>query len=162
MFRWLALVFGVFLCSVLGASVLRAVEFTIELKASAAKEGGGTATYPVIKEGAPRLVLVSSAKHPVKIQWTVRRTGKTTAKDVLVHFFAVRIDKPNQAQVPKLNKNVVAESAFTMDFKVEDKAEGELTFAAPRAGVYLLRLELKNSGGKGGAEPFAALDLSVR
>ena len=99
---------------------------------------------------------------PIRVQWSVRNTDKAlTVKNVLVHFFVVKIDKADQQEVPKLTKNVVVESALTMDFKALDKTEGDLTFSVPNAGRYLLRLELKDAP-KGGRDPFAALELLVR
>src|SRR5205807_1401657 len=110
----------------------------------------------------PRPVLVAKADTPVTVKWTLRNTDPTaTVKDVLVHFFAVREEKANQQEVPKLNKDVAAESALTMDFKPKDKAAGELTFTVAKPGTYLLRLEAKGAAGKDGREPFVALDLVV-
>ncbi len=92
----------------------------------------------------------------------MRNTDKATVKDVLVHCFVVKIDKADQQEVPKLTKGVVVESALTMDFKTQDKTEGEISFTPPNPGRYLLRLELKNAGAKDGREPFAALELLIR
>ena len=57
---------------------------------------------------------------------------------------------------------MIVDSALTMDFKTDDKTEGELSFTVPNPGQYLVRLELKNAGHKDGREPFAALELLVR
>lgn len=144
------------------AGAARADDFTIEVKVQAGKKPeSAEAKYPP-PDGKvlPRVVLMTTVDAPVSVKWSVRRTDKEPVKDVLVHFFVVKIDKADQPEVPKLTKNVVAESALTMDFKGQDKAEGEISFAAPNPGRYLLRLELKNAGKKD--EPFAALELLVK
>jgi len=98
------------------------------------------------------------------VHWTLRNVDtRASFKDVLVHFFVVKIDKAGQAVVPKLDRDVVAESALTMDFKPKEKAEGEVTLRLPRPGAYLMRLETIGAvTGPAGHEDFAALDVSVR
>ena len=64
--------------------------------------------------------------------------------------------------MPKLNKDVVAETAMTMDFKPKDKAKGEVTVEIDKPGAYLVRIE--TIGAASGAnlhEHFAALDLVI-
>jgi hypothetical protein len=146
------------------SSAVRADEFTIELKAQAAKDSKTAEARhsPSDKKGEPRAVL-SVANTAVTLKWTARKTDQgAIAKDVLVHFFVVKIDKPDQQEVPKLTKGVAAESALKMDFKTQDKAEGEITLTLPGTGCYLVRLELKGIAGKSGNDPFAALDVLVR
>ncbi len=143
----------------------RADDFTIELKAQAGKKLETVeAKYPLTDgKPSPRAVLMAAVDTPIRVQWMVRNIDKALmAKDVLVHFFVVKIDKADQQEVPKLTKNVVVESALTMDFKGQDRTEGDLAFAVSNPGRYLLRLELKNAGAKDGREPFAALELLVR
>jgi hypothetical protein len=155
----------VFLLGVCVPSPGRADDFTIDLKVQAGKKPErAEAKYPASDgKSLPRAVLMIAMDTPINVRWMVRNTDKApTAKDVLVHFFVVKIDKADQPEVPKLTKNVVIESALTMDFKAQDKTEGELTFTVPNPGRYLLRLELKNAGAKDGREPFAALEVLVR
>jgi hypothetical protein len=155
-----------FLLGVLCASVVsypaRADQFTIDLVARSAKEPkAGEAVYPA-KQSA-RAALMAGADAPVTVKWTVRSAEPTsTVKDVLVHFFVVKLDKPNQQEVPKLTKNVVVESALHMDFRPKDKTGGEITFIVANPGIYLIRVELKGIADKDGREPFAALDLIAR
>jgi hypothetical protein len=145
-------------------SLGRADDFTIDLKAQAGKKPEtAEAKYPLPDmKASPRAVLETVVDAPIGVKWNVRNTDKATMKDVLVHFFVVKIDKADQQEVPKLTKGVVVESALTMDFKAQDKTEGEMRFTVPNPGRYLLRLELKNAGNKDGREPFAALELLVR
>jgi hypothetical protein len=145
---------------------VRADEFAIDLEARAGKESK-TAHAEAAALGAapkPRAVLEAKAGERVTVKWALRCTdAKETYKDVIVHFFAVREEKTGQQAVPKLDKDVAAESALTMDFKPKDAADGELSFTVDRPGSYLLRLEtIGAAAGLEGHEHFAALDLVVR
>ena len=142
------------LLALLASSTLRAADFAIDLKAQAGKETTAAA------KAQPRTVHIAAVGTPITIKWTVRNTDKAEAvKDVLVHFFVVKIEKPDQQEVPKLTKGVLAESALTMDFKSQDRRYAVITITAPAAGCYLIRVELKGAADKDGREPFAALDL---
>lgn len=155
----------VFLLSCSIPSLARADDFTIDLNTQAGKKTEkAEAKYPApdMKQ-TPRAVLLTAVDTPITVKWTVRNGDKAaTAKDVLVHFFVVKIDKADQPEVPKLTKNVVVESALTMDFKAKDKSDAEISFTVPNPGRFLLRLELKNAGAKDGREPFAAMELLVK
>lgn len=154
----------VLLLGLIGPVTLRAESLTIDLEAQAAKETRKARAETVASaERQPRAILMAKAGTPVTVKWTLHNTDTTaTVNDVLVHFVAVKIDKPDQQDVPKLTKDVLAESALTMDFKPGDKSEGEVTFSVARPGCYLLRVETKGAPGKDGREPFAALDLVIR
>lgn len=144
---------------------IRADHFRIDLKAKVANE---TKTAHVVTLAAngrpqPRALLKAHVDTPITVSWTLSNaTSAPKVKEVVVHFFAVREEKPDQQAVPALTKNVVAESALTMDFMPNDKTEGELTFSVAKPGCYLLRLETIGAVGKDGREPFAALDVVVR
>jgi hypothetical protein len=111
-----------------------------------------------------RGVLEAGLGKALTVKYSVTSTAKKdTAKDVVIHFFVVKIDKVGQTAVPKLDKDVAVESAVTMDFKPKDKAKGEMSFTIEKPGVYLLRLETIGAAqGVDGHEHFAALDLVVR
>ena len=159
----LAFLVLVWLMGVNALTPIRADDFTIDLQAQAAGPSKiAAAKYPPPDAKAqPRAVLIAGVNTPITVKWTVRNTDKAaTVKDALVHFLVVKVEKPDQQEAPKLTKGVVVESALTMDFKAQDKAEGEITVMVPNPGIYLLRLEIKGTAAKN--EPFAALDLSVR
>ena len=160
--RWCTRFVPILMLTLTFAAIARADEFTIDLKAQTGKEPmTASASYPAgDKKSQPRAVLMASAKSPVTVKWTVRNIEKATAKDALVHVFVVKIDKPDQREVPKLTKDVVVQSALTTDFKAEDKAQGEVTFTVANPGIYLLRVEIKKTAAK--EEPSAALDIVVR
>jgi hypothetical protein len=150
----------------LSASAAGADAFAIDLEARAGKatqtahaEAAGLATTP-----KDRPVLEAKAGQRVTVKWTIRCTDpKTTYKDVTVHFVAVKEEKTGQQAVPKLDKDVAAETALSMDFKPKDASDGELSFTIARPGSYLLRLETIGAAtGLDGREYFAALDLVVR
>src|SRR5207302_9941534 len=89
-----------------------------------------------------RAILQATAGEPITVTWTLRSLdAKTTVPDVLVHFFVARENATGQRELPKLDEKVVVESALTMDFKPNDRAKGNVTFAVATPGSYLLRLE---------------------
>src|SRR4051794_1765866 len=111
-----------------------------------------------------RDVLEIKAGEEVAVKWKLSSTDpKGMLKDIRVHFFAVKEEKAGQRTVPKLNKDVVAESALSMDFGPKDRNEGALSFTIDEPGCYLLRLETIGAlAGPAGHENFAALDVKVR
>jgi hypothetical protein len=139
---------------------------TIDLKVQAdkaTKTAAAEIAAPGVKPKS-RGVLRVRAGTPITARWTLTNAdAKTTYKDVLVHFFTVKIDKVGQATVPKLTRGVAAESALTMDFRPKDATKGGLTFTIDTPGVYLLRLETIGAAGAGpdAHEHFAALDVVV-
>src|SRR4051794_8478314 len=105
----LAVLFGV-----AGPLTLGAAEFAIELQAQAGKESKSVQAVPPDAKPPTRVVLASGADTPITLRWTLRNADKTaTVKDVLVHLFVVKQERLDQAEVPKLNKGVVVESALT-------------------------------------------------
>jgi len=144
----------------------RAEHFTIDLEVKGPKvnhtaraETAGLGVKP-----KPRFVLEVQAGDQVTVKWTLTSTAsKDTFKDVLVHFYAVKIAKPGDPPPPKLDKDVLLETALTMDFKPKDKSQGELTLKPEKPGVYLLRLETIGAAAGGeDHEHFATLDLVAR
>jgi hypothetical protein len=111
-----------------------------------------------------RAVIQAKAGDRIGVNWTVRNNdANATLKDVLVHLFVVREQTLGQSTVPKLDKDVAAETAMTMDFKPKDKASGTVAVALARPGFYLLRLEtIGAANGPSGREYFAAVDLDVK
>ncbi len=143
----------------------RAHHFTIDLEVRAGKEVKKAQADVAALGVKPRErgTFQVKAGSRVTVKWTMTSADpKTTYKNVLVHFFVVAEEKAGQLSVPKLDKGVVAESALTMDFTPGDSTRGELSFALPQAGVYLLRLETIGAAvDVDGHEHFAALDLVV-
>jgi hypothetical protein len=144
----------------------RADHFTIDLdvKGPKANRTVHTETLGLGVKPKPRTVLEVQAGDTLTIKWTLASTSSNdTVKDVLIHFYAVKINKAGDPPPPKLDKDVLLESALTMDFKPKDKSEGELTLQVAKPGTYLLRLEtIRAAGGANDHEHFANLDLIAR
>ncbi len=156
-------------------SPARADQFTIDLEVKGPKAGrtvhaekAGPADLSALgTKPKPREVLEVKAGDRITIKWTLTsNTSKETIKDVLVHFYAVKINKAGDPPPPKLDKDVLLESALTMDFKPKDKNESELSLQIDKQGIYLLRLEpLKSKRGGADAddqECFATLEVIAR
>ncbi len=144
----------------------RADDFAIDLEARQGK-ASRTAHAGQLAIGArakPRGLLVVKAGERVTVKWTLTRTAsKEVVKDVVVHLFVVKEEKAGQRAVPKLDRDVLAETAMTMDFNPKDRAHGDLTFSIEKPGTYLLRLETIGAArGPEGHEHFAALDVQAR
>jgi hypothetical protein len=160
---------GSMLCALLLTGAAAGAEdlaFAIDLTAKTAA-ASKTAHADVVALGVKpkdRGMLEAKAGERVTVQWTLRNADpKTTYKDVTVHFFAAKEEKAGQHSLPKLDRDVAAESALTMDFKPKDSNEGELSFTIDKPGTYLLRVEtLEAAQGPDGREYFAAIDLVVR
>ncbi len=82
-----------------------------------------------------------------------------TLENVVVHFFIARQKKVGQKELPDLKGDVVMETAFDMDFKPGTKAGQRSTVKIDAPGVYLIRIETRNT--QSDHEHFAAIDLVV-
>jgi len=145
---------------------VRADHFTVELKAQVGKSAltAITETASLGTIAKKRGVLQIKAGERITVHWRLKNDdAKASLKDVLVHFFAVREMELGQKTTPKLNKDVAAETALTMDFNPKDTAKGELSLTLERAGPYLLRIETIGAAvGADGHEHFAALEILVQ
>jgi hypothetical protein len=108
----------------------------------------------------PRPVLKVRPDEPVKVQFMLTNVyPHKTLDNVVVHFFVVREEKVGQKEIPDLKGDVVLESAFDMDFKPGGKAGQRTTFKIAEPGVYLVRVDTRNT--QSDHEHFAAIDLVV-
>jgi hypothetical protein len=110
----------------------------------------------------PRPVVKVKAGEPIKIQYMLTNVyPHKTLENVVVHFYVARQDKVGQKPTPDLGveANVVMESAFEMDFKPGAKAGSRNTLKIDKPGVYLIRVESKQT--QTDHEHFAAIDLVV-
>lgn len=136
----------------------------LEVKAPKANRTVHAETLGLGVKPKPRAVLEVQAGDTITIKWTLASTApKETVKDVLVHFYAVKINKAGDPPPPKLEKDVLLETALTMDFKPKDKSEVEHSLRVEKPGTYLLRLEtIGAAGGPNDHEHFATLDVVAR
>ena len=111
---------------------------------------------------AVRPALESSSDVKFSAKWKVTNSSKETLKDVLVHFYVVRINKLGQAPPPLEPQDVVIESAQTMDFSPGSTTSAVLQFKPDRAGIYLVRIEAQGAADGAGHEDFASMDLVVK
>lgn len=94
--------------------------------------------------------------------WKVARRAKDEAKDVLVHFYVVRLDRAGQAPPALAPQRVPIESALTMDFPPGHSAGATLKFRVDQPGIYLVRVETRPGSDDSDHEDFAAMELAVK
>jgi hypothetical protein len=108
----------------------------------------------------PRPVLKAKVNEPIRIQYLLTNVyPHKTLENVVVHFYVARQSKVGQKELPDLKGDVVLESAFDMDFKPGSKAGQRTTLRIDTAGVYLIRVESRNT--QSDHEHFSAVDLVV-
>jgi hypothetical protein len=105
-------------------------------------------------------VLTAKVGERIRIQYLLTNVyPHKTLENVVVHFFIARQEKVGQKELPDLKGDVVIETAFDMDFKPGGKAGQRSTLTIDTPGVYLLRVETRNT--QSDHEHFAAIDLVV-
>jgi hypothetical protein len=108
----------------------------------------------------PRPVLNAKVNEPIRIKYVLTNVyPHKTLENVVVHFYVARQEKVGQKELPDLKDDVVLESAFDMDFKPGAKAGQRMTLKIDTPGVYLIRVESRNT--QSDHEHFAAIDLVV-
>jgi len=108
----------------------------------------------------PRPVVKAKPGEPIRIEWLMTNVyPHKTLENVVVHFFIARIEKVGQKALPDLQGDVVLESAFDMDFKPGAKAGQRNTLKIDAPGVYLVRVESRQT--QSDHEHFAAIDLVI-
>lgn len=110
----------------------------------------------------PRPTIKAKAGEPIKIQFLFTNVyPHKTLENVVVHFYIARQGAVAQQPTPDLGVEgvLVLESAFEMDFKPGAKAGARNTLRIDKPGVYLVRVESRQTGSD--HEHFAAVDLVV-
>lgn len=108
----------------------------------------------------PRPVLKTKVNEPIRIQCMLTNVyPHKTLENAVVHFYIARQAKVGQKELPDLKGDVVLETAFDMDFKPGAKAGQRSTVKIDSPGVYLIRIETRNT--QSDHEHFAAVDLVV-
>ena len=144
------------------ASQVQAEHAKINLEVSA-----GTSNVAAFVDQTPpdwgknaRPVIKAKLNEPIKIQYLLTNIyPHKTLENVVVHFFIARQTKVGQKELPDLKGDVVMETAFDMDFKPGSKAGQRSTVKIDVPGVYLIRIETRNT--QSDHEHFAAIDLVV-
>lgn len=162
--RQLPFVVAAILPLIVGASAVQANGFSAELKVTDGKAAQSARSHRS-DDAAPasrRATLEAPADGSFTASWKVTRTDSTEAKDVLVHFYVVKLDRPGQAP-PALEPDKVAiESALTMDFAKGKDCAAAQQFRLDGPGVYLVRIEAGGDPDKPGREDFAEVELAVK
>jgi len=112
--------------------------------------------------GQSRLVLDGHAGAKFTATWKVARSARDEAKDVLVHFYVVRIGRAGEAPPPLEPAKVAIESALTMDFPHAEASSATLQFKVEQPGIYLVRVEARPNSEEPGHEEYAAMDLVLK
>jgi hypothetical protein len=110
----------------------------------------------------PRPVVKVKVGETIKVQYVLTNVyPHKTLVNVVVHFYVAKQGKVGQKELPNLGeeKNIVLESAFEMDFKPGGKAGARTSFKADTPGVYLIRVETRQTASD--HEHFSAIDLVV-
>lgn len=147
-----------------GAVCAQGAGFEAELKLS---EGKHEQTIRTTKIAAHKpLERRAAFEGPVGGQFTasckITRAGKEEAKDVLVHFYVIRIDRRGEAPPPLEPAKVVIEGAWTMDFPPGESSSARLPFRLDQPGVYLVRLEARPNADESAMDAFVELDIDVK
>jgi hypothetical protein len=144
------------------ASIDPSKSIRIDLRVQAGKKSQSVQAELVALGAEPKMraVVENQAGTPIKVAWTLTNSTQGELKNVVVHFFTVKEENLGQKTIPKLTKDVTAESALSVDFSPGEKARGGLTFTIDRPGFYLLRLE--TIGAPDGQECFAAMDMVIK
>lgn len=146
----------------LGASVARAEHARINLDVVAPTDQKTAYVDQTPPESGknPRPIVKAKVGEPIKVQWIFTNTyPHKTLTNVVVHFFVARQEKVGQKELPDLRGDVVLETAFDMDFQPGTKAGARSKFKIDTPGVYLVRVESKNT--QSDHEHFAAIDLVI-
>ena len=154
-FLALAIVFG-------AGSTIRAehAKITLEVEAAEVKETAHVDQTPPAWGKNPRPVLKAKAGDPIKIHWVFTNVyPNKTLKDVVVHFYVVKVKAVGRKESPDLSGDPVCESAFEMDFKPGAKAGQRSTLKIDEPGVYLVRIESRQTDSD--HEHFSAVDLVI-
>lgn len=146
------------------ALAARAGGFAVELKVTDGKaEQSARSKFPVAADQmSHRVTLEVSVDAKLVATWKVTRTDRVEAKDVLVHFVVVKLDRRGQAAPALDPSRVPIESALTMDFPKDKTASGSQPFRIDASGVYLVRIEAGGDPDKPGQEDFAEIELVVK
>jgi hypothetical protein len=152
-----------------GASTIRAEHADIDLRlfhydpvtGTIKAQASSTAdTDPPLGGVKPRPLVKVKANEPLALQFIFINTyPHNEIKDVTVHYFVVQEEKAGQKRVPALDKGVVTEGHYKLNFKPKTKVGARVAFTITKPGFYLLRLQTENT--KSDHEHFSAIDIQV-
>jgi hypothetical protein len=144
------------------ANPLRAEHAKISLEVATARDQVSAFVDQTPPESGknPRPVLKAKVNEPIRINFLLTNVyPHKTLENVVVHFFIAPQKQVGQKELPDLKGDVVMETGFDMDFKPGAKAGQRSTIKITTPGVYLVRIETRNT--QSDHEHFAAVDLVV-
>ena len=148
------------LCASAAPAFAEHAKTTLDVSGPKAQETAFVDQTPPASGKNPRPVLKVKAGEPVKVQFMLTNVyPHKTLENVVVHFFVAREAKIGAKELPDLNGETVLESAFEMDFKPGAKAGQKNTLRISTPGVYLVRVETRQTNSD--HEHFSAIDLVV-
>jgi hypothetical protein len=107
-----------------------------------------------------RALFKAKAGEPLVLQFIYTNTyPHGVAKGVRIRYFVARVDKVRQKEMPALDKEVVSDGEFHLDFKPKGKVGARAAFSIAEPGIYMLRVDSYNTNSD--HEHFAAIDLQV-
>lgn len=144
------------------SSLARAAGFDARLEVSRGRNQETAGSQPSGPRNplSKRASLSGTTAEPFTAKWKITRSGKDEAKEVLVVFYVVKIDRPGQA-APQEPNDPVVQSALTMDFPPGDSASATQPFRIDQPGVYLVRIETR-ADPAGPALEHAEIELVVK
>jgi hypothetical protein len=135
-------------------------KITLDVSTSSAKQTAHVDQTPPESGKNPRPVLKAKAGEPIKVNFVLTNVyPHKTLENVVVHCYIARQERIGQKELPPLDDDVVLETAFDIDLKPGAKAGQRNTLRIDRPGVYLVRIETRQT--KSDHEHFAAIDLVV-
>jgi len=110
----------------------------------------------------PRPVARAKVGEALKIRYMLENVyPHQTLESVVVHFYVARIGQVGQKELPDVDggDGTALETAFDLDLRPGAQTGGRATLRLDRPGVYLVRVESRNTGSD--HEHFAAIDLVI-
>jgi hypothetical protein len=152
---WLAMLFA---CAQARAEHAK---ITLDVKTTADQKTAYVDQTPPPSGKNPRPVVTGKAGEPVKVECLLTNVyPHKTLENVVIHFYVARIDSVGQKELPDLEGDrLVLETAFDMDLKPGGHAGARTSVSIPKAGVYLVRIESRQT--QSDHEHFAAIDLVI-
>jgi hypothetical protein len=161
MLRVIGFLFGIVLgCALVTPLRAEHAKINLEVAAASGQVSASVDQTPPAWGKNPRPLLKAKVGDPIRINFVLTNVyPHKKLENVVVHFFVAPQKKAGQHDLPDLNLEVVTETAFEMDFKPGGKAGQRMTIRIDKPGVYLVRIETRNT--QSDHEHFAAVDLVV-
>ncbi len=159
--RVIAYLMGIVIaCTVGGTLRAEHAKINLEVSAPTGQVSASADQTPPDWGKNPRPVLKAKVNDPIHINFLLTNVyPHKKLENVVVHFYIALEKKAGQHDLPDLNQDVFTETAFEMDFKPGGKAGQRSTFRIDKPGVYLVRVETRNT--QSDHEHFSAVDLVI-